>query len=393
MNFKLLIILGLALVQSSLINASHLKMTSYNQSPSAATSLKWAYHYESSELIPNFEEIFLDEVDCNLLPNLIHWVPSSIVFDRNLNFDWAIPEHGEVFLNRVNKLRSKCSNVRLVVDPQLVWNEVLASQISYEQIPRVVDSLVNFCSKYTLQGLVVTFSTNVVLDDAKTFNFFKQLSQAFKYNNLNLLGYFNLMDNYEYVRPLVFEFLDDILIQTIDFQVTDKLSHNMPTVGRPVLETFLKFGAQPEKLTIQTVIHGSSFKRTSSISPVLYDITAGSPAAAGKGSFLFSEGLIVDPVKGAVSASLLNQPNLCRIKQSSEWTKAIDPIQQSPFAYTDKYWVSYDDAESFKIKIDMYKKMKIGGLFIDGINADDFSNLCGQGAYLQTKNIKKILAH
>ena len=95
MNFKLLIILGLALVQSSLINASHLKMTSYNQSSSTSTSLKWAYYYESSELNPTFEEIFLDEVDCNLLPNLIHWVPSSIVFDRNLNFDWAIPEHGE----------------------------------------------------------------------------------------------------------------------------------------------------------------------------------------------------------------------------------------------------------------------------------------------------------
>ena len=41
----------------------------------------------------------------------------------------------------------------------------------------------------------------------------------------------------------------------------------------------------------------------------------------------------------------------------------------------------------------MYKKMKIGGVFIDGINADDFSNLCGQGAYLQTKNIQKILAY
>ena len=150
-------------------------------------------------------------------------------------------------------------------------------------------------------------------------------------------------------------FLDDILIQINDFQVTDKLSHNMPTVGRPVLEKFLNFGAQPEKLTIQTVIYGSSFKRTSSISPVFYDITAGSPTAAGQGSFLFSEGLIVDPVKGEVSASLLIQPNLCRIKQSPEWTKAIDPIQQSPFAYTDKYWVSYDDAESFKIKVIILK--------------------------------------
>ena len=77
--------MGLTLVQSSLINASHLKMTSHYQSPTASTSLKWAYHYESSELNPTFEEIFLDEVDCNLLPNLIHWVPSSIVFDRNLS--------------------------------------------------------------------------------------------------------------------------------------------------------------------------------------------------------------------------------------------------------------------------------------------------------------------
>lgn len=395
MDIKLLAIVGLAIIAS--IGASRVPYNNeyYTEKPVGKTTLNWVYFWEELNDNPTTVPSDLTAVDCHLAPNIINWIPFSILFDRELNFDFDVLERGDIFMGKARELRNKCPDVKIIIDPSLEWNSNLAGQISREQIPMVVKSLVNFCAKYYIQGLVIGFDKNVVLDDAKTYYFFKELSAAFKYNNLNLLGYFPFETDYSYIRPLVFEFLDEIVIQVLDSTSPNTLSINMPIVGERgygnIIETFLNMGATADKLSPMVIIFGDSYRRTCSDSSTVYDITKGEPEAAGFGSFLYAEGLITDPKGTQFSANKHTRPQICRIEQDYEWKKDIDPIQQTPYAYTDSVWISYDNKESIKTKLDIAKYYKVGGVVMDAINFDDYLNICGDGKYPMTKHIIDVL--
>ena len=81
MNLKIIAIIGLIIIQSF-----------YNIN---ANKLKWSYFWENLELNPTFEKLSLAEVNCNLAPNIINWIPSAIIFDSKLNFDWANKDLGK----------------------------------------------------------------------------------------------------------------------------------------------------------------------------------------------------------------------------------------------------------------------------------------------------------
>lgn len=106
----------------------------------------------------------------------------------------------------------------MILDPELTWNNRFAEQVKMEQIPVIVESLLKFSKKYYIQGLVISFSDEVVLNNAKTFAFFKALSDTFKYNDLLLLGYFVYKPNFAYVRPLVFEY-DSIFHMKLNYNI------------------------------------------------------------------------------------------------------------------------------------------------------------------------------
>ncbi len=102
----------------------------------------------------------------------------------------------------------------------------------------------------------------------------------------------------------------------------------MPIVGPRsygnIIETFIQFGADVEKISLQMAIFGSSFKRTSTKSSTDYDLTVGQPKSAGLGSFLYSDGTITDKYQNYHSSNLHTRAQICKLQKDSNWTKGYD---------------------------------------------------------------------
>ncbi len=131
----------------------------------------------------------------------------------------------------------------------------------------------------------------------------------------------------------------------------------MPIVGPRsygnIIETFIQFGADVEKISLQMALFGSSFKRSSTLSLTDYDLAAGQPKSAGLGSFLYSDGLFTDEKKNPFTYNLHTQTQICKLEKDQNWTKVRDHIQKTPYAFTNIDWISYDDMESFKYKVNL----------------------------------------
>jgi GH18 family chitinase len=55
------------------------------------------------------------------------------------------------------------------------------------------------------------------------------------------------------------------------------------------------------------------------------------------------------------------------------WTRVFDKNQRVPYAYGNKKWVGYDDAQSIQEKINYLKNKKLGGAFVWEMSMDDSS--------------------
>merc|ERR1719444_397509 len=325
---------------------------------------------------PTFEDITLNEVDCELFQNIIYYDFDRISFDSSSVFGYDNVDLGLSFGVKLGQLRTKCPNVKVVIDPEFIWNIEFASRIitansKTAMQTSLVTGFVEFCNRYSLEGLVVNFDADIPLDDTLTRSFFNELSMAFKTNNLVLLGYFYQVDgNYNHVRPVVFDFLDELIVE-FDSSTEDELVINIPIVGetglQTIIDTFINFGANPEKINLQIPLFSQSFKRGTTLDSLIYDEVGGQPPAVGIGSFLFADGLLVDSEK-------------------SQTANFHDHIQKTPYAVQGATWVSYNDFQSFRIKIDMIKANKIGGIVIDAINFDDFNGITGRGTNPYTKH-------
>ena len=95
MDIKLLAIVGLAIIAS--IGASRVPYNNeyYTEKPVGKTTLNWVYFWEELNDNPTTVPSDLTAVDCHLAPNIINWIPFSILFDRELNFDFDVLERGD----------------------------------------------------------------------------------------------------------------------------------------------------------------------------------------------------------------------------------------------------------------------------------------------------------
>ena len=180
----------------------------------------------------------------------------------------------------------------------------------------------------------------------------------------------------------------------MDDEAEDELVINIPIVGetglQTIIDTFVNFGANPEKITLQFPLYGRSYKRRTTLDSLIYDEVGGQPPAVGIGSFLFADGLLVDSMKSQ-TANYHDQIQIYKIEQDPTWKKEVDPIQKTPYAVKGATWVSYNDFQSFRIKIDIIKANEIGGIVIDGLNFDDFNGITGRGTNPYTKHILSLL--
>nr|5Y29_A Chain A, insect group II chitinase [Ostrinia furnacalis]5Y2B_A Chain A, insect group II chitinase [Ostrinia furnacalis] len=83
---------------------------------------------------------------------------------------------------------------------------------------------------------------------------------------------------------------------------------------------------------------------------------------------------------------------ICDRIRNSGWTVVKDPYQRmGPYAYKGNQWVSFDDVEIIKKKVNFIKSLNLGGGMIWALDLDDYRNRCGQGKHPLLNAIKTEL--
>lgn len=68
-----------------------------------------------------------------------------------------------------------------------------------------------------------------------------------------------------------------------------------------------------------------------------------------------------------------------------------DDKAKVPYAVHGREWISYDDANSLRIKVEYSKKYKLAGVMVWSIDTDDFSGLCHGEDFPLLRSINKAL--
>lgn len=113
-----------------------------------------------------------------------------------------------------------------------------------------------------------------------------------------------------------------------------------------IIDTFIGFGCSKEKLSVIIKPYGSNFERTSATS----DTKPGSSSNGPAKSLIYAEDVILIPSLN-INIEYPGYGTICRLMNDSKWTKNKDEDQKVPYAYNDKYWLSYDDFDSIKTKV------------------------------------------
>ena len=195
---------------------------------------------------------------------------------------------------------------------------------------------------------------------------------------------------------------------------SENLVHHAPAFSNhydsysQIIELFLNLGALKSRMSIGIDILGFGFKRVSpesstdigkflnflsrfeknpNVLNILVLLIEGS-AANGLSSLIYTENLLVVPDK-SINIYQYDYKTICRLLNDPAWTKAYDFKQKVPYAYNKDFWISYDNFQSYQIKVDTIKQKNIKGVFTSFLNSDDFNGLCDGGEkYPVTKYLK-----
>jgi len=358
---------------------------------SMGPKVNWAY-WTNDGLVSQNQEHQKTEfatVDCDLNKNIIFYDFKNINFGQEFVYEWTDESEAQEFSAKLAQIRKRCPDVRVAIDPEISWNQEIVDQIVQKKVSvgQLAKSITDFNTKYYTDGFVLTFSPNVVLNDKLTYEFLKELRRLFTQNKLQLILYFGPDEGLSYVRPVVFEFADLLIVHTEIYFLDDgkSLRHPSPAFSNDVrsssgiIEAFINMGADRSKISLLVSTTGNSFKRVACTSETELNCPA-----AGLGSVIYSEKTLVVESKN-IQPYFHDRPTICRIISDSEWTKKYDNFAQVPYAYNSEQWIGYENEQSIKVKTDLIKEKKIAGVTIISLNSDDIYNLCGNGDYSFTR--------
>ncbi|OQV13642.1 putative Acidic mammalian chitinase [Hypsibius exemplaris] len=176
-------------------------------------------------------------------------------------------------------------------------------------------------------------------------------------------------------RVLVTRLVDIVNVAAYDFAGTDRksISHPSPTTLGPVglpqiynmesfLDLWLKRGFQKSKLVVGLPFYGHGWLLDDSTNHDLGSaarqwITA-SAYTSEQGTWPYFE--------------------ICeRIKQDTA-TNFFDSSIQASYAYTDAWWIGYDDVKTIRTKTN-WARLHGFGVYAWDVSQDDFRNVCGGG--------------
>lgn len=144
--------------------------------------------------------------------------------------------------------------------------------------------------------------------------------------------------------------LDLINLMTYDFHGSweDFIGHNAPLTARPdedaknkklnvkfVVDYWLSEGASKDQLMLGMATYGRTYR--------LGKVSRNSPgdSAVGPG----------DHGKYSGEGGFLTYYEICNKINGSDWILKYDVVQQVPYAFKKRQWVSFDDVKSLKLKV------------------------------------------
>nr|ALO79349.1 chitinase 12 [Chilo suppressalis] len=142
------------------------------------------------------------------------------------------------------------------------------------------------------------------------------------------------------------------------------------------VEYWLREGCPPEKLVLGVPFYGRTFKLQSESNTGVRAPTDG----AGIGG----------PYTGEVGYVGYNE--FCAMLRSDpSWTIRRDFLANVPYAVNGLNWVSYDDPESIRDKVEYALEKDLAGIMVWSIETDDIHNICGGGVYTLLNVISDVL--
>ena len=114
----------------------------------------------------------------------------------------------------------------------------------------------------------------------------------------------------------------------------------------------------------------SRFEKNPNVLNILVLLIEGS-SANGTSSLIYTENILVVPDK-SININQYYFKTICRLINDPDWTKAYDSEHKVPYAYNDDFWISYENFQSYRIKVDIIKQKNIKGAVTSYLNSDDF---------------------
>ncbi|XKL60517.1 hypothetical protein PGB90_007574 [Kerria lacca] len=359
----------------------------------------WAwYRPGSGKYIP-------EDADPNLCTHIVY---GFTVLDYELltikvHDSWADIDNR--FFERVAAYRKRGVKVTVAIGG---WNDSAGDKYSRlvnnpTAIANFISSVLRFIKKYGFDGLdldweyPVCWQTNCnqgpASDKAAFSTLVTELRKSFdKYGYLlsSAVSPSKLIIDKGYDVPLLSEKLDWIAVMTYDFhgQWDKKTGHVAPIYYIPgddydyfnsyyALNYWIQKGANSQKIVMGMPMYGQGFTLANVSNHGLNAPTNG-PSRAGQYTR---------------SSGFLAYYEICEKIKEEQWTVVQDAQgRRGPYAYKNDQWVGYDDAHSIKLKVNLIKKLKLGGGMIWALDLDDFHNICGEGHYPLLSTIARELA-
>ncbi|CAH2058203.1 unnamed protein product, partial [Iphiclides podalirius] len=143
------------------------------------------------------------------------------------------------------------------------------------------------------------------------------------------------------------------------------------------IDYWIGSGCPPEKLLIGLPAYGHTFTLSSAGANGVGDPSNGpglaGPYTATNGNIGYNE--------------------FCYKLKTEAWDLRYDKLAMVPYAVQGKNWVSYDDADSLRAKVEYALKQNIAGVMVWSIETDDFRGVCSDEKYPLLKSINTALGN
>ncbi|XP_050672534.1 probable chitinase 10 isoform X2 [Leptidea sinapis] len=195
-----------------------------------------------------------------------------------------------------------------------------------------------------------------------------------------------------YDVPVLAKYLDWVAVMTYDYhgQWDGKTGHVAPLYYHPdddntyfnanyTMHYWISKGTPPSKLVMGMPLYGQTFTTSRGDNRRVQGLNA--PALAGGEAGEYTQ-----------ASGFLAYHEICDRIKNRNWEVVKDSQQRmGPYAFKGDQWVSYDDVDIIKNKVNFIKSLGLGGGMVWALDLDDFMNRCAQGKYPLMNAIKDTL--